>query len=651
MESSRGTRVPWWATVADVLTVALAALALVVGWTGGVRRLVAGVLISVTSESRLLVFAAVITGFRHLLVRRPALPVRLLDASRAVTRCAAALAVRAPGSPPGAPGDEFRTAGRSRAARVGEIAAVVAMMTVISALMTSSQVRTLDGITDPGDPVFSIWRLSWVAHQLARDPLHLFDANVMYPARHTLAYSDSLLLPNIVAAPFVWLGARPVIVHSLFLIGSFVLAGVCMYLFVRAVTGNMTAAMVAAIAFAFYPYRFDQYCHFEQLISFWMPLALWGLHRTMQYGRTRDGLLTGAAIAGQYLSGMYLGAYLVVWLVPVWFVLALGRRAVRASLRPLAAGALLAAVLIAPTLPPHLAARQIVGERSTSDVEAFSAQPHHYLVANPARIAYSDTLGRGRHDPERDLFPGLLIVLLAGVAMLPPWSASRLAYMCALAVAFDASLGANGHVFPVLYKLFVPFRAFRVPARFSMLVGLSLALLAGYGAARLASWFRRPALRVGIAALVCAALLWEGRFSLVLEPIWQTVPKVYAWFDGRPDAVVTVLPPPPTDALQNFECAYMYYSTFHWHRLTNGYSGAWPQDYFTFLGAMRSFPADSSVQQLRQRGVEYVVVHEGFYGHQPYRQVIAGIDRRTDFKLVARSAEGRSESRIYQVLR
>ena len=47
----------------------------------------------------------------------------------------------------------------------------------------------LPGTHLPGhsDALFSIWRLSWIAHAMARDPSHLFDANIFYPHTRTLA--------------------------------------------------------------------------------------------------------------------------------------------------------------------------------------------------------------------------------------------------------------------------------------------------------------------------------------------------------------------------------------------------------------------------------------------------------------------------------
>ena len=43
------------------------------------------------------------------------------------------------------------------------------------------QVRQLRSVSDFGDPLFSVWRLAWVNHQLVRNPLALFDGPVGQP--------------------------------------------------------------------------------------------------------------------------------------------------------------------------------------------------------------------------------------------------------------------------------------------------------------------------------------------------------------------------------------------------------------------------------------------------------------------------------------
>ena len=59
---------------------------------------------------------------------------------------------------------------------------------------------------DNGDYSLNVWAVDWVARTLPTDPAHLFDANIFYPARLTLAYSEPLILQGALAIPAVWLG-------------------------------------------------------------------------------------------------------------------------------------------------------------------------------------------------------------------------------------------------------------------------------------------------------------------------------------------------------------------------------------------------------------------------------------------------------------
>src|SRR5689334_10276353 len=74
---------------------------------------------------------------------------------------------------------------------------------------------------DNGDFILHEWIMAWVAHQVVTNPLHLFDANIFYPERYTLAYSDHLFVQSMLGAPLLWAGASPVLVHNLVLIAGF----------------------------------------------------------------------------------------------------------------------------------------------------------------------------------------------------------------------------------------------------------------------------------------------------------------------------------------------------------------------------------------------------------------------------------------------
>ena len=521
-----------------------------------------------------------------------------------------------------------------------ELLAMSGLMVAATVVMLYPFARHLDRVSDLFDPLFSVWRVAWVAHQLPRDPVHLYDANMFWPERYTLAYSDGMPLTGAAAAPFIWLGAPPGIVCNVFVLASFVLCGLAMYLLVRSLVGSALPAAVSAIAFAFYPFRFEHFLHMELLSAFWMPLALWALHKTLtDPGRQwRFGLLTGAAVAAQYLSGMYFGVFLASFMLVVSGVLALARKLRGAAVGPLLAGTALAAVLILPSLPPYAHVRSSIGERSRDEVRRYSAQPADYLAVSHPGV-------REAGCNERQVFPGFLIVLLALPALWPPLSSVRVAYLLGLALAFDVSLGSNGIIHPYLYEWLLPFRGLRVPARFAMLVGLALAVLAGFGTARLAGLLHRRRWKVALVAVLCAVILAEPRPMLNATPLPRVHP-VYSWFDSRPTATIVEVP-----FWYSTSARYLFYSTSHWQRMVNGFSGSLPASYRPLHVAMRTFPDEASMAALRSRGVAYAVIHEEIYGTADYREMIGKVERSPSLMLVHTASDGTFEARVYQSLR
>jgi hypothetical protein len=624
---------------ADAATLLLALLGCTVLVTGGFRRTIAGVIISVTSATRIFAVAFLVGLARHVAFRRQSPWQRAVDFGRRVMHDVPL------------PDDDVQAAGApARRVSPAELAAVTVVMVVLTLVMTYPQIARLDSVRDLGDPLFSIWRLSWIAHQLPRDPLHLFDANIFYPERYTLALSDSIVLPGIAGAPFLWLGVPPVPWYNLYFLATFVLSGLAMYALVRALTGQPPAALLAAVVFAFYPFRFEHYSHFELQFSFWMPLALLALHRTVAGGRWRDGLLTGAAVGGQMLSCMYFGVFLATYIVVIWAATAVGSSRVIASVKPVLAGGGLAILLAAPLAAPYLQVRATVGERQLTEVEYYSAWPSSYLNPHFSRTTYANLFSSGPHEPEKDLFPGVLATLLALVAMWPPLSARRIAYTLGLLLAFEASLGTHGYLFWFLYDYVAPYRGLRVPARFSMLVGLSLAVLAGYGVARCSARLR-PSRRYLLAAVFVAVVLFESRATLSFERPYRPH-AIYAWFAGLPTSVIAELPVPAPDVSELWrDVRFSYLSTLHWQRMLNGNSGSYPKSYLGFSAAMQAFPDDRSVGLLGDRRVDYVVLHEEFYGREKYRSVVDAIETRQDLQRVTSAVSDGWEARIYRLVK
>src|SRR5262249_39425329 len=153
---------------------------------------------------------------------------------------------------------------------------------------------------------------------------------------------------GVIAAPLIWLGVAPVLVHNIMLLGAIVLSAAAMFALVRYLTGSHGAALLAGTIFAFAPYRFEHIMHMELQWAMWVPLAFLALHKTIERARIRDGLATGAAVALQVLSSIYYGVFLATLLSISGVLLYLGHSwaYIRRSIVPLAAGAILAVALV-----------------------------------------------------------------------------------------------------------------------------------------------------------------------------------------------------------------------------------------------------------------------------------------------------------------
>ena len=372
-----------FAEALDLSVVVLLAAAYAVAASGGVRWEPFGVRLSMTSPSRAVLLAGLLVLVRWW--RAPGAPLHPWIAR--------------PGSALLRPDAEPSTAaGAACPPWRGEWVWVPALFLALTALMTWQQLASPFAVGDTGDPVFSIWRLSWVAHQLPRDPLRLFDANIFYPELRTLAYSDAMLTTALLAAPLLWLGVHQVLVYNIVLLLSFAASGVAMYALARELTGDRAAAFVAGVAFAFYPFRFEHYSHLELQMTFWMPLALLMMHRTMRTGRARDGAVTGLLVALQTLSSLYCGLFLLVVMGVVWLATG-GLRPGGRRLVPWLVAAAVLVVLVLPIAVPYLQNRGQLGERPDWEARIYSATPRSYVVAHVRSRFYGGLLD-GPRTPE-----------------------------------------------------------------------------------------------------------------------------------------------------------------------------------------------------------------------------------------------------------
>jgi hypothetical protein len=128
-----------------------------------------------------------------------------------------------------------------------ELGLVLAGLIAATAVLFHTQVVNFFLVPDFGDPLFSMWRMAWVTHQIVADSRHLFEANIFYPAHATLTFSDSMILPALTAAPLLWAGVHPAVAYTLLFLSGFVLSGLATYVLARAIgLGPATSTRVAS---------------------------------------------------------------------------------------------------------------------------------------------------------------------------------------------------------------------------------------------------------------------------------------------------------------------------------------------------------------------------------------------------------------------
>lgn len=228
---------------------------------------------------------------------------------------------------------------------------------------------------DLGDPLLNTWILWWNAHAV---PLtaHWWNAPIFYPAPGAMAFSETLLGESLLASPVQWLGGGPIVAYNLLFLLSFPLCAFCAYLLAWSLTRRTGPSIVAGLMYGFAIIRYAHVSHIQIEWTWWMPLALLGLHRWLTERRLSALVLFSGAWLGQSLSNGYYFFYfsVIVGLWIVWFTRWNDLRDVRRMLVPVLIAWTVGVTAMAPVL---LGYRQIQQRyqftRSIDEVDTFSA--------------------------------------------------------------------------------------------------------------------------------------------------------------------------------------------------------------------------------------------------------------------------------------
>jgi len=298
-----------------------------------------------------------------------------------------------------------------------------------------------DAFVSHVDPLLNTWIFDWDTYQMFKDPFRLFDANIFFPLKNTLAFSEHMIVLSLIAFPVSLVSGNPVLGYNFVQLLAYILCGFAVYLLVFDLTKNRIAAIIAGVIFAFSPYRFRQVGHIQNITVFWTPLSLLYLHKAIKKPSWKYVLLFALFFVLQALSCGYLGVFLAiaVGIFVLYYLLFMPRANIAPFFKKLVISAILSGLIIAPFLVPYLQVKKEHRfERTVGSNIQFSANILGYATISrfnknvfyeaqsvENRVAIN-LMNRGKLRPKgRGLFPGIMTILLATMAFLFPPYASR----------------------------------------------------------------------------------------------------------------------------------------------------------------------------------------------------------------------------------
>lgn len=477
------------------------------------------------------------------------------------------------------------------------------------------------GRADSYDGQYGLWQAAWVARALVTDPLHLYDANIFYPHRTTLAFSEPTLLAGIIGLPAYLATGSPYATHNLAVLGFFVLSFLGAYGLGRYLTGAAWPSIALAIAYAFSPYMFARSAQLPMMAIYGLPMTALATHLLVERPSLRTA---GGVAAALFLQALGCGYYTVFALLlvaggVVYFGAFDGRWRDRRYLRGCAIAALLSVAVLTPLFWPHLRLAEGQGfSRPVAEAYRFAADWRAWFASSAWAHRWMLPLLGSWNEV---LFPGIVPVTLGAAGAwlglrrrldLPPRAVSTRAlagfYVLAAVLSIWLAFGPAGGLYAVLYESVPVFSFIRAAGRFGIVTTMAVAALMAMALAHLTRRVSRGRELVAILTVVLGGELFTaprpGTPALPVSPVYRALA-------AQPRGAVVEFPMAPRQLEIN--ARYVLMSTAHWQPMVNGYGAFWPADIQEFARETETFPSAAALAAVRNRGIRYVIVHPRQY--------------------------------------
>ena len=464
--------------------------------------------------------------------------------------------------------------------------------------------------------------------------------------------------------PVIAFLTNEIFIWNLFSIFNFILSAFFMYLLVKYLAGNKISAFISGLMYGFCPHICMQsFNHIVFGAIQWMPLYILFLLKLVFERSYKNAVLCGVFYALVIFSNPYYGYYMLLFTVifVVFLILKhiknLGTviKEDRFKTLKLAGIALFSTLVIA--MPLNYKVIKIVFLKSESKPAVYTrpleglifsgARPKDFLLpprTNPllknisrpfmspdfgSMIDHTLYLGytplilsiiavcfwRRRKNSKLKIqnsklnfvIPLFIIIFFAfGVTSSPPWIPIG-----------AAKLNSAPFKLPMpsyfLHKLFPMFRYY---SRMVVVMMISLSVLSGIGIKFLLEKLKTKSLKLKTSFLAGMIFVLIGVEYINVPPFHyfdSTPPKLYTWLAKQEPEINSVVVEYPMLAGRTSEYGYMFWQRVHKQKLVNGGDRS-------RLEKLLHIDNPQTVQQLREWGVKYVIIHRDFYEDKDYKE-------------------------------
>ena len=283
----------------------------------------------------------------------------------------------------------------------------------------AAQLQTL--VSDTGDPLLNTWIIDWDHYAMTHRGVSLFQANIFYPGKYPLAYSENMLGIAVVMLPAYLAGLPPLVTYNVAMLLGFAFSAYGAFILGRKATGSAVAGIVAGLLYGFVPFRIDHLAHIQIVWGGWLPMIFAALLHFRQRPTYPRAAALWAALLMNGMTNIHWLLFGMFAFVASVILIAIARAVPRGCERQfwirLALATVTATALLYPLLRPYkIVSKLYEMRRWPEEVMELSADWTDWLVATDRNAMYGALAPWKIGHPERHLFPGLVVVLLTAAA-------------------------------------------------------------------------------------------------------------------------------------------------------------------------------------------------------------------------------------------